>query len=318
VLTAVATGTLLRAADADRARPSRPSLVPMSRDGLERSLAHLEEIVEGGRLLVLTGAGISTDSGIPDYRGPDGQLRHARPMTFDRFIGSARERRRYWARSHLGWQRVATARPNASHEAVAALEAAGRVAGVVTQNVDGLHSAAGTRAVTDLHGRLDTVVCLDCGLRRSRFEVALRLDAVNPGFRAEFADAGGVMRPDGDVILSEDRVARFKVVACRRCRGVLKPDVVFFGEQVPRERFQRALSILDHAAAVVVLGSSLSVGSGYRFVTAAARRGLPVAIVNRGPTRGDRHATVKVDAALADVLVPLAGGVTAADGPPTR
>jgi NAD-dependent SIR2 family protein deacetylase len=260
----------------------------------------LAELLARGQVLVLTGAGISTDSGIPDYRGPDGRARHVAPMTYDRFVGSEHERRRYWARSHLGWRRFAAAAPNASHLAVAELERSELVTGVVTQNVDGLHTAAGSRAVVDLHGRLDAVVCLSCGLRRPRFEVAMRLDAVNPELRAVRAPTE--QRPDGDVPLDDQVAATFRVVSCRRCGGVLKPDVVFFGEQVPRERFRRALGRLDEAAALLVLGSSLTVGSGYRFVTAAARRGLPVAIVTRGVTRGDVHATVRVDADLASTL----------------
>ncbi|CAN5166048.1 MAG: NAD-dependent protein deacetylase [Euzebyales bacterium] len=269
-------------------------------------LRDLGELVTAGGVLVLTGAGISTDSGIPDYRGPSGRLRHAAPMTYDRFIGSALERRRYWARSHLGWHRVASARPNVAHEVVATLEGAGLITGVATQNVDGLHTTAGSRGVIELHGRLHAVVCLGCGRRRPRFEVALRLDAVNPGFRETNAGAG-VLRPDGDVVVPEDQVAGFRLVDCRRCGGILKPDVVFFGEHVPQERFRRALALLGRSSALLVLGSSLTVGSGYRFVTAAVRRRLPVAIVNRGATRGDRHAALKLDAALADVLTGLVG-----------
>ena len=266
----------------------------------------LAEVLALGEVLVLTGAGISTDSGIPDYRDPDGRARNAAPMTYQRFCSSAEERRRYWARSHIGWARVAAARPNASHEAVARLESAGCLSGTVTQNVDGLHSSAGSRDVIDLHGRLDAVVCLRCGRRRPRAEVAMRLDAVNPGFR-EAVDEDAI-RPDGDIALPEDAVASFRLVACRRCDGPLKPDVVYFGEQIPRKRFQRALALVDLSTALVVLGSSLSVGSGYRFVTAAAARGLPVAIV----TRGDRHATLKVDAPLARVLPLAATAATAA------
>ncbi len=266
--------------------------------------AALIRLVAAGDVLVLTGAGVSTDSGIPDYRGPSGRRRHAAPMTYQRFVASAEDRRRYWSRSHLGWPRVANALPNVSHRVVAALEDGGRLSGVVTQNVDGLHTRAGSRDVVDLHGRLDTVVCLGCGDRRPRLEVALRLDAVNPAFRAT-VDAVGGLRPDGDVALTAADESRFRVVDCRRCGGILKPDVVFFGEAVPRERFQRSLALLDRSRSLLVLGSSLTVGSGYRFVTAAARRGLPVAIVNRGTTRGDPHATVKLDAGLADVLGPL-------------
>ena len=273
----------------------------------------MAEMVSTGGVLVLTGAGISTDSGIPDYRGPDGVARSVAPMTFERFTGSPFQRRRYWARSHLGWERVATARPNAGHAAVAALQQAGLITGIVTQNVDGLHSAAGARDVVDLHGRLDAVVCLGCGDRRSRLEVALRLDAVNPGWRsALIADD---VRPDGDLELPDSAVEGFRVVDCRRCAGILKPDVVFFGEAVPRDRFRRALDLVDAARSLLVLGSSLAVGSGYRIVTAAAQRGLPVGIVNRGATRGDHHATVKIDAGLSDVLADLADDVTPGRSP---
>lgn len=262
--------------------------------------------MERGRVLVVTGAGISTDSGIPDYRGPSGRPRHAGPMTYQRFVGSPDERQRYWARSHVGWQRVARARPNPGHHAVTSLEERGLLSGVVTQNVDGLHTAAGSREVIDLHGRLDTVVCLGCRRRRPRLELGLRLDVMNPTFGA---GAGGrdTARPDGDVVLEEEAVRGFRVADCRHCDGILKPDVVFFGEHVPRERFERAFERLDRSAALLVLGSSLTVGSGYRFVTAAVRRGLPVAIVNHGPTRGDRHASVRIDAGIAETLVPLAG-----------
>lgn len=255
-----------------------------------------------GRALVLTGAGISTDSGIPDYRGPDGRAHNTAPMTYGIFTGSIEERRRYWARSHVGWQRIAEARPNSSHLAVARLGRAGLLTGVVTQNVDGLHGAAGSPDVIDLHGRLDVVVCLGCGLRRPRLEIGLRLDALNPGFRQAVVADGVAMRPDGDIVLAEEAVARFRTVDCRGCGGALKPDVVYFGEHVPGERFRDALGRLETSSALVVLGSSLTVGSGYRFVTAAARRGIPVVIVTRGVTRGDKHATLKVDASLADVI----------------
>lgn len=252
--------------------------------------------------LVLSGAGISTDSGIPDYRGPSGRQRHADPMTFQRFISSEAERRRYWARSHLGWGRIAEAEPNVAHLAVARLQHAGLLTGIVTQNVDGLHTAAGARGVIDLHGRLDTVVCLDCGLRRPRVEVTWRLDAVNPGFRDAVAAAAGQLRPDGDIALPDEVVQAFRLVACRRCGGTLKPDVVYFGEAVPSDRFRAAQGLLDRSSALLVLGSSLAVGSGYRFVTRAAQRGLAIVIVNLGKTRGDAHATIRVDAGLSKVL----------------
>ncbi|MFA9429491.1 NAD-dependent protein deacetylase [Egicoccus sp. AB-alg2] len=273
----------------------------------------LSELFARGPVLVLTGAGVSTDSGIPDYRDATGRMRHASPMTFQRFCGSLDERRRYWARSHLGWQRIALARPNPTHRAVAQLQRAGRLSGVVTQNVDGLHTAAGTRDVIDLHGRLDTVVCLDCGVRRPRLELGLRLDAVNPGFRRLLDEGVATHRPDGDVVIPDDVVSRFRVVDCRRCEGTLKPGVVFFGEHVPAERFRAALGLLDRSAALLVLGSSLMVGSGFRFVTAAARRGLPVAVVTRGVTRGDRQATLKIDAPLGEVLPDLVLAMGARD-----
>jgi NAD-dependent SIR2 family protein deacetylase len=264
----------------------------------------LGALLAAGDVLVLTGAGISTDSGIPDYRGPDNLPRNAAPMTFDRFTGSVEERRRYWARSHVGWERFAAARPNVAHHAVARLGRAGLLSGVVTQNVDGLHHAAGSPEVIDLHGRLDTVVCLGCGARRPRLEVALRLDALNPGFRGEAGSGPVRLRPDGDITIADADAARFRTVDCRGCGGILKPDVVYFGEPVPRERFARALQLLDGSRALVVLGSSLTVGSGYRFVTAARRRQLPVAIVTRGITRADHHATLRIDALLAEVLPP--------------
>lgn len=225
--------------------------------------------------------------------GTAGRLQRSAPVA---------ERQRYWARSHLGWERIRAARPNPVHHAVAAWQHRGLVDRVVTQNVDGLHTAAGSPDVIDLHGRLDAVVCLGCGDRRPRLELALRLDVVNAGFREAAAGGGPSERPDGDVAVAAEVVDRFRVVDCRRCAGVLKPDVVFFGEHVPRERFHGALGQLDRARALMVLGSSLAVGSGYRMVTAARRRGLPVAIVTRGRTRADHLADLRVDAALAPTL----------------
>jgi NAD-dependent SIR2 family protein deacetylase len=268
------------------------------------AIDQLTGLFADGDVLVLTGAGISTDSGIPDYRGPDGTAHNAAPMTFQRFVGSEVDRRRYWARSHVGWARFAAAQPNASHLAVAALGRQGRLTGVVTQNVDGLHSAAGSPAVIDLHGRLDRVACLTCGIRRPRLEVGLRLDTVNPGYRHTMAAVDERLRPDGDVVL--DDTDGFRLVACRACGGVLKPDVVYFGEHVPRERFALALHWLERSRSLVVLGSSLMVGSGFRFATAAAKRGLPIAIVTRGITRADHLASLRIDAPLAEVLPPIA------------
>lgn len=262
----------------------------------------LVDLLREGDACVLTGAGISTDSGIPDYRGPDGRERHASPMTIDRFLSSPAERQRYWARSHIGWERFANARPNSSHRSVTDLQAAGLLVGVVTQNVDGLHQAAGTRDVIDVHGRLDAVVCLSCGDQRPRIELALRFEALNLGFRARVTADASIVRPDGDVMLSDEDVAGFQVADCRACGGILKPDVVMFGELLPRARYADALALVARARSLVVLGSSLMVGSGFRFVIDAARRGIPVAVVTRGHTRGDELATLKLDASLADVL----------------
>jgi NAD-dependent SIR2 family protein deacetylase len=272
--------------------------------GVPAGVAALRDLVAAGEVLVLSGAGVSTDSGIPAYRDQAGRLRHATPMTIERFLASAEERRRYWARSHVGWPRVAAARPNATHHAVTRLQQAGRLVGVATQNVDGLHTAAGTHGVVDLHGRLDQVVCLGCGHRCSRLEVGLRLDARNPGFR-ERAARRGSHRPDGDVVLPDELVARFVPVACRRCGGDLKPDVVLFGEPVPRARMRQVLDALEGARTLLVLGSSLAVGTGYRVVTAARRRGCTVAIVTRGATRADHLADLRLDVPLARIVAAI-------------
>ena len=270
--------------------------------GLLDKVDELRDLVARGEVFVLTGAGISTDSGIPDYRGPDGKLRHTSPMTYQQFIGSEGARQRYWARSHIGWLRVDHAKPNDNHRAVAELERAGLLAGIATQNVDGLHQAAGASDVIDLHGRLDRVICLDCGTRRPRREIGWRLDAVNPGFTDQVLAADGALRPDGDIIIDDELVQTFRTVNCRQCEGPLKPDVVFFGEHVPADRFRRALRLVAESAALLVLGSSLAVGSGFRFVTAARKLGIPVAIVTLGTTRGDRYADIKLNRALGDVL----------------
>ncbi len=276
-------------------------------------VATLAGLVGGGGVVVLSGAGLSTESGIPDYRGPQGALRRHTPMTYQEFTGGPDGRRRYWARSFVGWRHVAAAVPNEGHRVVAALEHAGHVAGVVTQNVDGLHQAAGARRVVDLHGSLDRVVCLGCGATSGRAELDDRLRAANPGFEAEAAravaapGADGAVNPDGDVALPDATVAGFVVVDCLVCgSGRLKPDVVFFGETVPRRRVEECLALVDGARVLLVLGSSLTVMSGYRFVLRAAERGIPVAIVNRGPTRGDSRAAVRLDAPLGQVLPDLA------------
>jgi NAD-dependent SIR2 family protein deacetylase len=260
------------------------------------------EVLAGRPLVALTGAGLSTDSGIPDYRGPGSPNRT--PMTYQEFVSGEAAQRRYWARSHVGWARMAHAAPNAGHRAIAALEDAGVLHGLITQNVDGLHSDAGSRAVIDLHGRIDTVVCLGCTRRTPRSELQERFAALNPGFLEAAAVA---IRPDGDADL--DDVDGFELAWCTACGGVLKPDVVFFGENVPRERVTRAYALVDAMAqaggALLVAGSSLTVMSGLRFVRHAHKLGVPVVIVNRGATRGDPLATLLVDAGCSDVLPAL-------------
>ncbi|HWH28745.1 MAG TPA: NAD-dependent protein deacetylase [Mycobacteriales bacterium] len=264
-------------------------------------LGPLVDIVSAGDVAVLTGAGISTESGIPDYRGPTGTARPATPMTYQVFTGSDAARQRYWARSHLGWRVIARARPNAGHAAVTALQAAGLVRGVITQNVDGLHTAAGTREVVELHGNLDRVVCLHCGDVSGREHLDERLRDANRDWTAEVT----AVNPDGDVALADTARAGFRVVGCLLCGGVLKPDVVFFGETVPADRVQRCFELVEGCRALLVLGSSLTVMSGYRFVLRAAQNGTPVAVVNCGPTRGDGKAAVRVDAPLGAVLPAL-------------
>ncbi|MGC4798246.1 NAD-dependent protein deacetylase [Micromonospora saelicesensis] len=268
----------------------------------------LTSLVAGGGVVVLSGAGLSTESGIPDYRGPSGVARRHTPMTFQAFTRDPLARRRYWARSHLGWRLIAGAAPNAGHRAVAGLQHAGLVDTVITQNVDGLHGAAGSPSVIELHGRLDEVTCLDCGNLTSREELHQRLREANPEFVARVA----AVNPDGDVDLPDEQVAAFRPVDCGICgTGMLKPDVVFFGETVPAQRVARCFEAVEQARSLLVLGSSLTVMSGRRFVIRAAKRGIPVAIVNQGPTRGDGHATVCVDAPLGAVLPQLAARVGA-------
>ncbi|MFP3913601.1 MAG: NAD-dependent protein deacetylase [Actinomycetota bacterium] len=257
----------------------------------------LVDLLRAGRVMVLTGAGMSTDSGIPDYRGDGRRLRRV-PVTYQEFVRDPVARRRYWARSHAGWHRVARARPCPAHHSVAEMEEAGLITGVVTQNVDGLHTAAGSRRVLELHGSLSRTVCLGCGDRRSRLELHHRLEAANPHFERQKVEAA----PDGDAELPDHLVDGFTVVDCLECGGLLKPDVVFFGENVPRARVTSAYDWLEGSLALLVLGSSLTVMSGYRFVLAAHRDGKPVAIVNRGSTRGDGQASVRVDGNLSRVL----------------
>ncbi|MFC9692664.1 NAD-dependent protein deacetylase [Kribbella sp. NPDC056951] len=261
----------------------------------------LAEIVSGRKVVVLSGAGLSTESGIPDYRGETGSLRTHTPMTYDDFATSEAGRQRYWARSHLGWRTIARAHPNDGHRAVAALQARGYLTGVITQNVDGLHSAAGARDVIELHGNLDRVICLDCGTTSAREALDARLRAANTGFEAEATR----INPDGDVELPDEVVQHFSVVPCTVCGGVLKPDVVFFGENVPKSRVERCYRLIDAANAVLVLGSSLTVMSGFRFVRHAAKAGTPVLIVNQGITRGDPYALHRINLPLGQALTEL-------------
>jgi NAD-dependent SIR2 family protein deacetylase len=271
---------------------------------------HALDVLADRPLVALTGAGMSTDSGIPDYRGPGSP--RATPMTFDQFRSGESARRRYWARSHVGWSRVRAAVPNAGHRALAALEAAGPLRGLITQNVDGLHAEAGSREVVELHGRLADVICLGCRRVSPRLTVQRQLVALNPGFAERFGAETDVA-PDGDARI--EAVDGFRVPDCPACGGVLKPDVVFFGENVPARRVARCYAMVDELAerrgALLVAGSSLTVFSGWRFVKRARQAGLPVVIVNRGRTRGDEVAEVKVDASCSEVLTELALGLCA-------
>jgi len=273
----------------------------------------LADLVGDGDVVVLSGAGLSTESGIPDYRGPSSAGRQVQPMTYQTFVAGVDARRRYWARSHLGWRHITGARPNDGHRAVAELQRRGVLAGVITQNVDGLHTAAGSPGVLELHGNLARVMCLDCGARSPRAALDARLRAVNRTWDAQVR----TVNPDGDVSVDDEVVARFRIVDCDSCGGVLKPDVVFFGENVPRPRVDAAYALVERAGSILVLGSSLTVMSGLRFVRRAAELGVPVAIVNKGETRGDPLATVRLDAALGATLsslVQLVGAPLASAG----
>ncbi|MGH8495824.1 MAG: NAD-dependent protein deacetylase [Gammaproteobacteria bacterium] len=276
------------------------SPAPCGTDALEALAAFL---TASRRLLVLTGAGCSTESGIPDYRDANGEWKHQRPVVYQDFVSNAATRQRYWARSLIGWRRVAGAMPNRAHVALARLESAGVVHHLVTQNVDGLHHRAGSRRLTDLHGRLDVVECLECGELTSRDDFQERLESRNPDAIGAVA---ATAKPDGDVDPGDMNYSRFDVPACRRCAGVLKPGVVFFGEAVPRARVVAAFARLDEADALLVVGSSLMVFSGYRFARAAALSGKPVALVNLGRTRADAEISLKVTARCGDVLADMA------------
>ena len=265
------------------------------------ALEMLVDLVGDGGVVVLSGAGLSTESGIPDYRGESGRRRRAEPMTYQTFLGSAAARRRYWARSHLGWRHIARAVPNAGHRAVTELQRRGLIAGIITQNVDGLHQAAGAQQVIELHGSLDRVTCLTCGQRTSRELLDRRLRTANPGWHAQVS----AIKPDGDADLADDQIDAFDTVDCEGCGGLLKPDVIFFGENVPRPRVQECYALTERAHTLLVLGSSLTVMSGYRFVRHATELDIPVAIMNQGQTRGDAHALLTLDAPLGSTLTAL-------------
>ena len=264
------------------------------------AVAAATELLLGRRWVALTGAGISTDSGIPDYRGPTSV--RATPMQFNEFVGSADAQRRYWARSYLGWRRIGRAQPNAGHRALADLERAG-LAGVITQNVDGLHSAAGSRGVINLHGDIASVVCLECGDRSARSVLQHRLATMNPQIDEPQVLEHAELRPDGDAVAHDWQ--EFRLVGCVQCGGRLKPDVVFFGESVPKARVEAAYALVERAEVLVVLGSSLTVMSGLRFVRHQVKRLQPVVIINRGATRGDELATLKIDHGCSEALIEI-------------
>jgi NAD-dependent SIR2 family protein deacetylase len=255
-------------------------------------------LLRGRRVAVLTGAGLSTDSGIPDYRGAGAPVRT--PMTFSQFLSDADYRKRYWAGSQLGWRRFDGAEPNAGHRALAALELDGGVNGVITQNVDGLHLRAGSQRLVDLHGSMDRVRCLSCGQLYARSDIAARLEELNPWLANVTPEALG---PDGDVQIAN--VDEFEVPVCSACGGILKPDIVFFGEFIPREKFIEASALVQKADAMLIAGSSLVVNSGIRLLDHATRRHIPVLIINRGVTKGDSRATLKIDAGATETLVGL-------------
>ena len=286
--------------------------VPLAAVATESTDARIDELtsllVRGG-VMVLTGAGLSTESGIPDYRGPHGN-RRVTPMQYAEFTGSTEARRRYWARSYIGWQRFNRAEPNIGHRGVARLQRAGLLDGVVTQNVDGLHQAAGAVDVVELHGNLDRVVCLTCGDVTGRAALHGRLAEANPGFvdlvlgvAPDGSRVTSQIRPDGDIVLDDAVTGRFHLPVCLVCGSdTLKPDVVFFGESVPKDTVGRCFDIVDGADSLLVLGSSLAVMSGYRFVRRAARNGIPVAIVTASASRGDPEATLRLHTPLGATL----------------
>jgi len=274
--------------------PAVPVLPPNAQAQIDAAA----QALRGHRVAVLTGAGVSTDSGIPDYRGEGAPVRT--PMTFTQFLADLEYRKRYWAGSQLGWKRFDGAEPNEGHRALVDLEASGIVNGVITQNVDGLHLRAGSQRVVDLHGTMDRVRCLQCGQLYARTDVSRRIAAMNPWLDDPGATELG---PDGDVAIAN--VANFVIPACTVCEGTLKPDIVFFGEYIPKEKFVEASALITGATALVIAGSSLVVNSGIRLLEQASRRRLPIVIINRGITKGDGRATVKVEAGTSETLKAL-------------
>lgn len=265
---------------------------------MENGSSALLDALRGGRIVALTGAGVSTESGIPDYRSPEARPRT--PVRGPEFVRSAAVRRRYWTRSMVGWERLREARPGPAHVALAAMEQCGAVAGIITQNVDGLHGAAGSRRVVELHGSIGEVVCLACGTVEPRAAVQARMRREN----GDWIEAPAA--PDGDADLPDELIARVVVPVCLACGGVLKPRVVFFGDNVPRPVVDEAFALLTEGDALLVAGTSLAVFSGYRFLLRAVERAMPVVIINRGPVRGEEHAVIKVEASTGETLAALA------------
>jgi NAD-dependent SIR2 family protein deacetylase len=262
-------------------------------------------------LFVLTGAGCSTASGIPDYRDREGRWKHSQPVLFQDFMKKPAVRRRYWARSMAGWPAFSRARPNGVHWALASLEEAGFIHQLVTQNVDGLHRQAGSRQVTDLHGRLDSVICMDCGQRSRRSDFQQRLHTLN----SHISQAVSRPAPDGDAHLEPEAADNFVIPSCPVCEGILKPAVVFFGEAVPKDRVKRSMEKLKESGGMLVVGSSLMVFSGYRYCRTAAERKIPIAAVNLGKTRADPLIQLKLHADCTEVLQALSDSLS---GSPAR
>jgi NAD-dependent SIR2 family protein deacetylase len=276
-----------------------PALASVDDGAIDDALA----VLQGHKAAVLTGAGVSTDSGIPDYRGEGAPKQH--PMSFSDFLQSHRHRQRYWLGSHMGWSRFAAAEPNRGHHAIAWGEETSLFSGVVTQNVDALHHKAGSLRVVDLHGRLDKVRCIHCGQSFTRQSIATRIEHLNPWLEQQ--DISGAIKPDGDVDVAVS--ADFVVPSCDMCDGVLKPEVIFFGEFVPSGVFDQAASLIARSEALVVAGSSLVVNTGMRLVNLAHKKRIPIVVINRGPTKADRLATVRIDAGTSETLDSLVEGL---------